>query len=192
VNEAVARFRLTNAEESAVIALASAGDAEAFDELVRRTQSRVRNFMRRLCNQPDMADDLAQQAFVKAWKSIGRLRSPAAFHGYMRKIMISVWMDELRREKIKFEARDEMDESLDVSAYVSAAGAPPGARLDLDAALGKLAPPMRLCIALAYGDGLSHTEISEETGIPLGTVKSYISRGAAKMRELLADYRKGV
>ena len=187
MNEASARFRLAQADELAVIALSAAGEAEAFDELVRRTQSRVRNFMRRLCNQPDLADDLAQQAFFKAWKSIGRLRSPAAFYGYMRKIMISVWMDELRRGKIKFEAWEETGAAMDVSAP----DAPPGARLDLDAALSKLAPPMRLCLVLAYSDGLSHTEISEATGIPLGTVKSYVLRGAAKMRELLADYRKG-
>jgi len=189
VNEAAAaRFRLAHADEIALIAIASAGDDEAFDELVRRNQNRVRNFMRRLCDQPDMADDLAQQAFFKAWKSIRRLHSPGAFHGYMRKIMVSVWMDELRRRKIDFEALDETDAVMDAPG----GGASPGARLDLDAALGKLAPPMRLCLVLAYSDGLSHTEISEATGLPLGTVKSYVLRGAAKMRELLADYRKGV
>ena len=187
MNEAAARLRLAHAGELAVIALAAAGDDVAFDELVRRHQSRVRNFMRRLCNQPDMADDLAQQAFLKAWKSIRRLRSPDAFYGYMRKIMISVWMDELRRRKIVFETWDETDGTMNAPT----AAAPSGARMDMDGALGKLAPPIRLCLALAYGDGLSHTEISETTGIPLGTVKSYVLRGAAKMRELLADYRKG-
>jgi RNA polymerase sigma-70 factor (ECF subfamily) len=134
MNTAASQFRLAHADESAVIALAAAGDIEAFDELIRRIQSRVRNFMRRLCNQPDLADDLAQQAFFKAWKSIRRLHSPAAFHGYMRKIMISVWMDELRRRKIDVEARDENDAAMDIPT----GGVPSGARLDLDAALGKL------------------------------------------------------
>jgi len=188
VNEATVRFRLAHADEFMVIALAAAGDVEAFDELVRRNQNRVRNFMRRLCNRPDMADDLAQQAFFKVWKSIRRLHSPAAFHGYMRKTMISVWMDELRRGKIDYERWDETDAVMDVSSD----GVPSGMRLDLDAALGKLAPPMRLCLVLAYSDGLSHGEISEATGISLGTVKSYILRGAAKMRVLLSDYRKNV
>ena len=186
MDEAAARLRLAHAGDLAVIALAAAGDDVAFDELIRRNHSRVRNFMRRLCNQPDKADDLAQQAFLKMWKSIGRLHSPGAFYGYMRKIMVSVWMDELRQRKTAFETLYESGEA----ANVSAAGAPPGARMDIDAALGKLAPPMRLCLALAYGDGLSHTEIAETTGIPLGTVKSYVLRGSAKMREMLADYRK--
>ena len=188
MNATAAVFRFAHADESAVAALASAGDDEAFGELVRRHHGRVRNFMRRLCNQSDLADDLAQQVFFKAWKSIRRLRSPDAFSGYLRKIMISVWMDELRRRKIVFEILYETDEAMNVSI----SGVSSGARLDLDAALGKLPPPMRLCLTLAYSDGLSHTEISEAAGIPLGTVKSYVLRGAAKMREILADYRKGV
>jgi RNA polymerase sigma-70 factor (ECF subfamily) len=49
---------------------------------------------------------------------------------------------------------------------------------------------MRLCVVLAYNDGLSHQEISDTTNIPLGTVKANISRGAAKLRELLSDYWK--
>ena len=186
MEEAAAQLRLAHAGELAVIELAAAGDDVAFDELIRRNHSRVRNFMRRLCNQPDTADDLAQQAFLKMWKSIGRLHSPGAFYGYMRKIMVSVWMDELRRRKIVFETLDETGDAMNVSAT----SAHPGARMDIDAALAKLSPPMRLCLALAYSDGLSHTEISETTGIPLGTVKSYVLRGAAKMREMLADYRK--
>jgi RNA polymerase sigma-70 factor (ECF subfamily) len=187
VSESAAPFQLlNNVEESAVVALAVTGDDAAFEELVRRHHGRVRNFMRRLCNQPDLADDLAQQAFFKMWKSIKRLNSPGAFYGYMRKIMISVWMDELRRRKIDFEAWDETDDAVNVSI----GGASSGARMDLDAALGKLAPPMRLCLTLAYSDGQSHTEISETTGLPLGSVKSYVLRGTAKMRELLADYQK--
>ena len=50
--------------------------------------------MRRLCHHPDLADDLAQQVFLKAWKSIRQLRSPAAFYAWLKKIMISVWLQE--------------------------------------------------------------------------------------------------
>ena len=61
-------------------------------------------------------------------------------------------------------------------------------RLDLDAALALLPPEVRLCVVLAYNDGLSHPEIAELTQLPLGTVKSHISRGAARLRESLAAY----
>jgi DNA-directed RNA polymerase specialized sigma24 family protein len=60
--------------------------------------------------------------------------------------------------------------------------------MDLDAALSTLLPDMRLCVVLAYNEGLSHPEIVALTSLPLGTVKSHIARGAARLRETLADY----
>ena len=61
-------------------------------------------------------------------------------------------------------------------------------RLDLDGALAQLPPEARLCVVLAYNDGLSHSEIAALTGLPLGTVKSHIARGAARLRQSLAAY----
>jgi RNA polymerase sigma-70 factor (ECF subfamily) len=61
-------------------------------------------------------------------------------------------------------------------------------RLDLDAALATLPPQARLCVVLAYSEGMSHAEISDATAIPLGTVKSHIARGAARLREILHAY----
>jgi len=174
---------LSQAAETVLIALACDGDTPAFGEIVKRYQNRVRNFMRRLCNNPDLADDLAQQAFLKAWKSIRQLRSPAAFYGWLKKIMVSVWLEDIRRKKLDYADGDESDQ---LEAYNSHAGT----KIDLDAALVQLSPPMRICVVLAYNEGLSHQEISEVTGVPLGTVKSNILRGAAKLRILLSDYGK--
>jgi RNA polymerase sigma-70 factor (ECF subfamily) len=61
-------------------------------------------------------------------------------------------------------------------------------QLDLDAALAQLPRDVRLCVALAYSEGMSHAEISRLTAMPLGTVKSHITRGSARLRELLHDY----
>ena len=66
---------------------------------------------------------------------------------------------------------------------------PVGEQLDLDAASMKLAPAARLCVVLPYHEGLSHSEISAATSIPLGTVKSHVTRGASQLRETLKDYR---
>jgi len=63
--------------------------------------------------------------------------------------------------------------------------------LDLDAALAQLTPDARLCVVLAYNEGLSHPEIATVTGLPLGTVKTHIARGAARLRETLAAYAGG-
>ncbi len=175
--------QLSQAAESVIIALACAGDVPAYAEIVKRYQIRIRNFMRRLCNHPDLADDLAQQVFLKAWRSIQQLRSPAAFSGWLKKVMVSVWLEDMRRNKLDFVDWDESE------SQVSYNGSP-GKRIDLDSALARLPATVRLCIVLAYNDGLSHQEISDVTDLPLGTVKSNISRGAAKMRAMLSDYRK--
>jgi RNA polymerase sigma-70 factor (ECF subfamily) len=60
--------------------------------------------------------------------------------------------------------------------------------MDLDDALATLPPDMRLCVVLAYNEGLSHPEIVALTGMPLGTVKSHIARGAERLRKELAEY----
>ena len=183
MKENLSAYQLCQAAESVVITLACTGDSRAFAEMVRRCQNRVRSFMHRLCNHPDLAEDLAQQVFLKVWKSIGQLRAPGAFHGWLIRIMVSVWLEEVRRRKLDVAEWDD-------SVPLEAPRASPGERIDLDKALAQLPPPMRLCVVMAYNDGLSHQEISEMTDIPLGTVKSNISRGAEKMRAFLSDYRK--
>jgi len=183
VNERLSAYQLGQTAESVVIALACTGDTAAFTEIVGRCHNRVRGFMRRLCNNPDLADDLAQQAFLKVWKSIRQLRTPGAFHGWLNKIMVSTWLEEIRRNKLDM---TEMDDSMPVEAHSGS----PVERVDLDAALAQLPAPMRLCVVLAYNDGWSHQEISDATSIPLGTVKANIARGAAKIRSLLSDYKQ--
>jgi RNA polymerase sigma-70 factor, ECF subfamily len=183
VKYSLSAYQLSQTDESVVIALASAGDDQAFTELVRRSQSYVRSFMQRLCNHPDHAEDLAQQVFLKVWKSIHRLREPRAFHGWLKKVMISIWLEEVRRRKLE---TTELDETMDIEALKAS----PGERIDLDAALAQLFPSMRLCVVLAYNDGMSHQEICDATGMPLGTVKANIFRGTAKLKALLADYEE--
>ena len=183
MNEHLAASQLGRIDDSLVIALACTRNLQAFEEIVRRYQNKVRNFMHRLCGRADLADDLAQQVFLKIWKSIHQLKSPGAFYGWLHKVMISIWLEELRRSKLEFA---EWDESL----IVETRNESPGVRIDLDGAISRLPPPMRLCVVLAYDEGLSHQEIADTTLIPLGTVKTNISRGAAKLREWLYDYGK--
>jgi RNA polymerase sigma-70 factor (ECF subfamily) len=181
VKDELSANHLGQIADSVVITLARAGNAEAFAEIVRRCQNRVRNFMRRLCNHPDLAEDLSQQVFLKVWRSLRQLRTPAAFYGWLNRIMVSIWLEEVRRNKLNIA---ELDESADLEAPRNA----PGERVDLDTALAQLSPAMRLCVVLAYNDGMSHPEIADATGLPLGTVKTNVSRGAAKLRSLLSDY----
>jgi RNA polymerase sigma-70 factor, ECF subfamily len=175
---------LAAAADPLVIALACAGDSRAFGEIVKRRHGRVRKFMYHLCRRPAQGDDLAQQVFLTAWKSLAQLRSAAAFDGWLKRIMVTTWLEELRRQKIAFAA--ELDaEQMGSYRDTTAEG------LDLDAALARLPPDARLCIVLSYNEGMSHPEIAEATGLPLGTVKTNIARGAARLRETLAAYAGG-
>ncbi len=175
---------LNQAAEPLVIALACAGDDRAFAEIVKRRHARVRKFMYHLCRQPSLGDDLAQQVFLTAWRSLPRLRAAAAFDGWFKRIMVTTWLEELRRRKLKY--ADEVDPDDAGSYRESTAEA-----MDLDAALAKLPHDVRLCVVLGYNEGMSHPEIARATGLPLGTVKSHIVRGAARLRDMLAAYAGG-
>jgi RNA polymerase sigma-70 factor (ECF subfamily) len=173
---------MTTAAEAAVVALAKLGDRPAFEELVRRRQSAVRNLLRRLCRDHALADDLAQQTFIQAWKTITNLQSPQAFWSWLRKIAVNSWLQQLR---------GHIDAVTDYDADVAAVTPvieTHGERIDLDHALMQLSPDVRLCIVLSHAEGMSHGEVAAATGLPLGTVKSHITRGTAALRNLLQAY----
>ncbi|MEJ0100267.1 MAG: sigma-70 family RNA polymerase sigma factor [Pseudomonadota bacterium] len=172
---------LKQAPDTLVIALACAGDSSAFAEVMLRRQARVRKFMYHLCRQAAVGDELAQQVFLTAWRSIGQLRAAVAFDGWLKRIMVTTWLEESRRGKVP--TTSEVDPAEVAVHHDSTA-----MRMDLDVALATLQPDVRLCVVLSYSEGLSHPEIASLTGMPLGTVKSHITRGTARLREILADY----
>lgn len=171
---------LAAANEDTVVRLAMTGDAAAFSELVRRRQSAIRNLFRRVARDAALADDLGQQTFIRAWKAMPTLRSPEAFRGWLRKLAISCWLTHARRPLREIALEDAIEPE--------AAGASIAVQLDLDTALARLPNDVRLCIVLGYHEGMSHGEISRCTGIPLGSVKSHIARGAMRLRETLQGY----
>jgi RNA polymerase sigma-70 factor, ECF subfamily len=186
VTGGLSRDRLSAAAEALVAALAIAGDDVAYGELIRRRQTQVRELLRRLSRDPALADDLAQQAFVQAWRTIHTLRAPAAFGGWLRRVAVNVWLQHIRTHGGR--ERPVTDDALHEAADRLAGEPTTAERVDLDRALALLPPDVRLCIVLAYGERMSHREISEATTLPLGTVKSHITRGAARLRDLLRAY----
>ena len=170
---------LRGADELTVVACAIAGDDSAYGELVRRRQASIRQLFRRLGRDPALADDLSQQTFLQGWRYIDTLKSPAAFGGWLRRLAINVWLQRARtRQAREAELTEDVAEPAPMVSE----------QLDLDAALAKLPPTVRLCITLAYAERMSHREICEATQLPLGTVKSHITRGAARLRQLLGAY----
>ncbi len=175
-------LRLADVAESVLIALAVAGDQPAFVELVRRRQHGVRRFMRQLCRDPTLADDLAQQVFLRMWRSLRQVTALERFNGWLKQVMVSVWMDEMRLRRARI-----LDATAANHAQVGARRSP-GLERDLEYALAQLEPRTRLCVVLAYSEGHSHAEISTMLAIPLGTAKSLVTRGAHELRALLREY----
>jgi RNA polymerase sigma factor (sigma-70 family) len=181
MSEPLPRGRLRAADEATIVIAAMSGDDEAFGELVRRRQQWLRALLRRLCRDAAEADDLAQQAFLQAWRALRSLKAPGAFGGWLRILAVNLWLQERRRGRPESGgAGTELIEAAHEPALA--------AQLDLDRALAELRPAVRVCIVLAYSERMSHEEISAATGLPLGTVKSHIARGAERLRALLQVY----
>ncbi len=173
---------LSSAAEAVVVTLAAGGDDLAFTELVRRRQGWLRSLLRRLTREPALADDLAQQALLAAWQKLPQLRAPAAFAGWLRSLAVNLWLQDRRAQR---EVALE-----DTAAALATRAAPrtdPSTAIDLDRLLATLKPAERLGVVLCHAEGMSHAEISALTGWPLGTVKSHIARGAARLRDCLGE-----
>jgi RNA polymerase sigma-70 factor (ECF subfamily) len=110
------------------------------------------------------------------------LETPAAFPGWFRRIAVTTFLMAKRRQKAVFE---EIDDASPIASEDSSPEAAAGAKLDLEKALARLSDAERLCVTLNHGEGLSHSEIVEITGLPLVTVKSHVLRGTEKLRRLL-------
>ena len=177
------RGRLEDTPEELVVAQAMTGDDGAFAELVRHRQKRVRDLLRRLCSDHALADDLAQQVFVKAWRGIGALRDPGAFGGWLKRVAVHAWLAEARR------AAEPIDD--DDARFLAAPDPAPSPQhaaggLDLEHTLARRGAAERLCVVLAHGEGMTHAEIAQTTQLPLGTVKSHVLRGTEKLKRICA------
>ncbi len=167
--------------EALLVALALKGDVRAFEELTRRRQSWIRQLLRRCCLDEHLADDLAQEVFLTAWRKLRQLQEPDRLAGWLQRIAITTWLQHQRRA--------QLPTGPVVVEELPAADRRPDVARDLDRALATLPADQRLCVVLSYHEGHSHNEISQMTELPLGTVKSHIARGSAALREHLASYR---
>jgi RNA polymerase sigma factor (sigma-70 family) len=159
------------------VARAAAGDAPAFSSLVRLHQSSLRGFLRRLARGDHaLADDVAQDTFLEAWRKIAQFRGEGSFAGWLHRIAYSRYLMTARRRKL---------EPLDPEWEPPAAETDPDLRLDLEKAMARLSLPERAALTLCYAQGYSNEEGAEILAMPLGTLKSHILRGREKLRRML-------
>lgn len=159
------------------------GDKTAFGQLIRRHQGMVRAQLRRLAaGDHSWADDLAQETFILAWRKLDQFRGQARFATWLYRIAYMTFLQAKRGRKVQFEP--VMDDELpgeDHSGRIAL-------QRDLAAALQSLPQTQSAAIMLCYDFDLSHEDAAYVLGIPLGTVKTNIARGKARLRELLTAW----
>ena len=160
--------------------MVSGQDTDAFGELVRRHQTHVRNFLRKLSGDYTLADDLAQDAFMHAWEKLQTYSGKGSFIGWLLKVAYTTFLQSKRKSKRYAEILEEVGHVADAEERKSTM--PSDEVGDLDRFLAVLTEEERAIMVMSYACGLSHREISEATDMPVGTVKSVIFRGKEKIR----------
>lgn len=156
-------------------------DRHAFSTLVRRHQSAVRGLLRRLtCGQGALADDLAQDTFLRAYRSLGTYRGGARFSTWLHSIAYHLFLNDLRRRRPESGTAPEPSEPSTAGRSLL--------RHDLSRAMEALRPEERLALALAFGEDYSHQEVADILGCPLGTAKTHIARGKDKLKARLGAW----
>ncbi len=163
-----------------VACVVSAQDSAAFGELVRRHQSQVRNFLRKLTGDLVAADDLAQDCFMHAWDKIHTFAGRGSFIGWLLKVAYTTFLQSRRKSKRYSEILEQMGHAMETESrhYTEASDEV----TDLDKLLAVLDDEERAIMIMSYACGLPHREISDATSMPVGSVKSVIYRGKQKIR----------
>ncbi len=181
----------TESDQYLVTLAVSSEDTAAFGELIRRHQSQLRNFLRKLCGDASEADDLAQDCCLRAWDKLQTFSGRGSFIGWLLKVAYTTFLQSRRKSKRYTEILDAAGRVRDLQEqqYTQQADELP----DLDRFLAVLSTEERAVMLMSYGCGLSHREISAAIDAPVGTVKSIIFRGKEKIRTSfdIKDYQHG-
>lgn len=189
-----------SAEQSdlSLVELAQRGDAGAFDALVRRYQHKVVKLVMRYVRDPAEAEDIAQEAFIKAYRALPRFRGDSAFYTWLYRIAINTAKNTLAaraRSPIEYQLdRPEGEDGPDLQSRMKDTATPEALamtdeiRETVNAAIERLPEDLRTAIVLRELEGLSYEEIAAAMECPVGTVRSRIFRAReaidARLREV--------
>lgn len=171
----------TAAQDTACVArVLDGGETEAFAELVDAHQSAVRGWLRRLVNDADAADDLAQDTFVRAFERLGSWRG-GSFRAWLFTIARNLAFESFRRSERERRAVDGL------ALFTDDRSTPMPEVHDLEGLLARLGAVERECLVLALGWGLTNAEIGAILELPVGTVKSHVHRARRRLGPILEE-----
>ena len=180
------------------------GNTEAFDQLVTRYRTRVFAMIYNMVHNEQDAWDLAQDSFVKAWKSIGRFRGRSSFYTWIYRIVMNVTIDWLRKKQVKgagaeFNDAIQLREIEPASRTVPKADPLPHERMErseirarIDNAIAQISPEHRAVILMKEIEEMQYHEIAEALGCSIGTVMSRLFYARKKLQNLLRDVYENI
>lgn len=181
--------------EEQLIRRAQQGDNGAFEALLLLHQKKVYNLCLRMSANPDDALDLSQEAFLRAWRSLGQYQFEANFSTWLFRLTSNICIDFLRRKKRRQETSltESYDDS-DEGAELSVPDAQPGpeqqamtneTKIELARAMEQLSPEHREILQLRVIEDLQYEQIADILGVRVGTVKSRLARARLALRKIL-------
>jgi RNA polymerase sigma-70 factor (ECF subfamily) len=176
----------TEANELELITKAQQGDRHAFGELVRCHREGVVNVVYRMCGDVHLAEDAAQEAFIRAWRGLGRYQPRSPFRNWLYRIATNVALDALRRERETVDIDRLSVVASELGPEAAVEGEERGERVQR--AVLALPPASRAVLVLREYEGLSYQEIAETLDIPVGTVMSRLNYARNRLREALVPY----
>ncbi len=194
---------LATATDQEVVAQARLGREAAYRELIRRYERPIFSLIFRMVRNRQLAEDLAQETFIKALNAIESYRPEFKFSSWIFKIANNAAIDHLRRRGLETLSLDGSpnastpDAIQATSLQIGDRGESPLDELEakelggaIEQAIARLRPEYRSCILLRHVDGRPYEEIAEMLDLPLGTVKTYIHRARGELRDMLAHLRQ--
>jgi RNA polymerase sigma-70 factor (ECF subfamily) len=184
-----------DAEDVRLMQLVSGGDTTAFEQLIERHQALVAGTVARMLGSNSDVEDIAQQVFIRVWKSAGRYVARAKFTTWLLKITRNLVFNEMRRAKRHPHQPVQIDPDADEMPLKDDATATPDASLlqaelqkAIENAITLLPDTQRMALVLRRYEELSYEEIANVLDLSLPAVKSLLFRARTELRERLKDY----
>ncbi len=174
--------------DQALARLASGGDMPAFEALYRRHLGRVHGVIARLVGGAGArAEDLTQEAFVRAWQALPGYRFESRFSTWLHRLAVNTALMELRSRRSR-PGEDEDESVFDTLGAADSAGHGTALRTDLERAVATLPPRARAVLVLHDVEGWKHEEIATELGMAVGSSKAQLHRARGLLRQRLAGF----
>jgi RNA polymerase sigma-70 factor (ECF subfamily) len=174
----------TEGDLARTVERARSGDRRAFEDVYRTTVGRIYALCLRMCGDPQLAEELTQETYIRAWQKLSGFRGDSRFTTWLHRVGINVVLGYLRST-----GRRPALEPFEThaAAHHASTGQHPGRALDLERAIAELPPRARTVFVLHDVEGYTHHEIARLAGMAVGTSKAHLSRARGLLRKALTS-----